>query len=154
MVDFGNTATSMRSYQLDTQMNFENLYNKSKYLKGVNTRLSQSRRANAATFKPKTYEEIISITKGDTIAIRHRLGSTNFNLTATDKLGKKVNLKYKIVSPSEISFISKIDSDSISISMITFDPNERTAGQKHKIIQHASLWAYVEYQQLIEKQTV
>ncbi len=130
MVDFGNTATSMRSYQLDTQMNFENLYNKSKYLKGVNTRLSQSRRANAATFKPKTYEEIISITKGDTIAIRHRLGSTNFNLTATDKLGKKVNLKYKIVSPSEISFISKIDSDSISISMITFDPNERTAGQK------------------------
>ncbi len=131
MVNFGNTATSMRSYQLDGQLNFENLYNKSKYLKDVNTRLSgNQRRATNKNFKPKTYEETISLVKGDTTTLRHRLGSTNFKLVATDQTGKKINLKYRIVNPSEIAIAAKANMDSIAVSMVTFDPNERSRVQK------------------------
>ena len=62
MTDFGNVATSMRSYQIDGQFNFETLYNKSAYLKDVNARFTgNQRRVPNPNFKPKTYNEVINL---------------------------------------------------------------------------------------------
>ena len=129
--DFGNTATSMRSYQIDGQFNFETLYNKSSYLKEINTRFTgNQRKMPNPSFKPKTYNEIIQIEKGQNKTVRHRLGSTSFKLTAKDKAGNKVNLKYKTISPSDIEISGLQNMDSISVTLVTFDPNDRSTSQK------------------------
>lgn len=131
MDDFGNTATSTRSYQIDGQFNLETLYNKSVYLKEVNSRFTgNQRKVPNPNFKPKTYNEVINIEKGKKTTVRHRLGSTNFNLSATDKQGNKIKLKYNTVNPSDIEIMSLNDIDSVSVTLVTYDPNVRTTSQK------------------------
>ncbi|MEA4982168.1 MAG: cell surface protein SprA [Paludibacter sp.] len=130
MPDIGNIATSMRSWQVDGQLNFETLYNKFPYLKEVNTRFTGARKLPNPKFQPKTYNGIIKLEKGKTIPVKHMLGSQDFNLSATDKTGKKINLNYKVVDASSINISSLLDADSISLTLITRDPNVRTASQQ------------------------
>lgn len=130
MPDVGNIATSMRSWQVDGQLNFETLYNKFTYLKEVNTRFTGARKLPNPKFQPKTYNGIIKLEKGKTIPVKHMLGSQDFNLSATDKTGKKINLNYKVVDASSINISSLLDTDSISLTLITRDPNVRTASQQ------------------------
>lgn len=130
MPDVGNIATSMRSWQVDGQLNFETLYNKFPYLKEVNTRFTGARKLPNPKFQPKTYNGIIKLEKGKTIPVKHMLGSEDFNLSATDKTGKKINLNYKKVDANSIAISSLLDADSISLTLITRDPNVRTASQQ------------------------
>lgn len=130
MADFGNTATSVRSYQFDGQLDFETLYNKSNYLKDINTRFTGQRRMPNENFQPKTYEEVISLEKGKNTTIRHKLASTSLRVNAVDKDGKIIKLKYKTVNPSDIEITGVRDLDSLSVTLITFDPNDRTPLQK------------------------
>ncbi|MDO9634885.1 MAG: cell surface protein SprA [Paludibacter sp.] len=131
MTDFGNTATSMRSWQLDGQFNFETLYNKSAYLKQVNTRFASTQRSNPNTkFQAKTYNEVINIVKGEKVTVKHRLGSQSFNLNATDKTGKSIKLKYKTINPSDIEISGLYDADSVSVTLVTYDPNVRSASRE------------------------
>ena len=120
----------MRSWQVDGQLNFETLYNKFPYLKEVNTRFTGARKLPNPKFQPKTYNGIIKLEKGKTIPVKHMLGSQDFNLSATDKTGKKINLNYKVVDASSINISSLLDADSISLTLITRDPNVRTASQQ------------------------
>lgn len=130
MADFGNTATSTRSYQIDGQFNMETLYNKSAYLKEVNSRFTgNQRKVPNPKFKPKTYNEVINIEKGKKTTVRHRLGSNYFNLSATDKKGNKIKLKYNTVNPSDIEILSLNNLDSVSVTLVTYDPNVRTVTQ-------------------------
>jgi hypothetical protein len=57
MADFGNTATSVRvrSYQFDGQFNFETLYNKSAYLKDINTRFTGTQKKLPDKNKKRTH---------------------------------------------------------------------------------------------------
>jgi cell surface protein SprA len=130
MPDVGNIATSMRSWQADGQFNFETLYNKSSYLKEVNTRFTGARKLPNPKFQPKTYNGIIKLEKGKTIPVKHLLGSQSFNLVATDKTGKKINLKYKIVDATTIAVSSAFDADSISVTLVTIDPNVRSTAKE------------------------
>ncbi|MDD4198825.1 MAG: cell surface protein SprA, partial [Paludibacter sp.] len=130
MDDFGNTATSTRSYQVDGQFNMETLYNKSAYLKEVNSRFTgNQRKVPNPNFKPKTYNEVVNIEKGKKTTVRHRLGTTYFNLNATDKQGNKIKLKYNTVNPSDIEILSLNSLDSVSVTLVTYDPNVRTVTQ-------------------------
>lgn len=130
MPDVGNIATSMRSWQLDGQLNFETLYNKFPYLKEVNTRFTGAKKLPNPKFQPKTYNGVIKFEKGKTISVKHMLGSQDFNLSAVDKTGKKLNLRYKVVDASSISVIAPFDADSISLTLVTRDPNVRTVTQQ------------------------
>lgn len=128
--DYGNTATSTRSYQIDGQFNLETLYNKSDYLKEINSRFTgNQRKVPNPNFKPKTYNEVVNIEKGKKTTVRHRLGSTNFKLSATDKQGNIIKLKYNTVNPSDIEILSLLDLDSVSVTLVTYDPNVRTVTQ-------------------------
>lgn len=125
--DFGNIATSMRSLQADAQFNFETLYNKSKFLRDVNTRFARTTpQLPNPNFKPRTYNQVINLEKGKNVAVRHRLGTQSFNFTATDKAGNPIRLKYKVTDPTSIEVAGNITADSISVTLVTFDPNVRT----------------------------
>ncbi len=126
-IDFGNIISSMGAWQADGQVNFEKLYNKSGYLKGVNQRYS-TRGGTRTPFRSRKFSKMVS-TNEDT-NINHRLGSTKIRVTATNKQGKTIPVNYKVVNSSSIALSSIRNTDSILLNIETLDPNARTPIQK------------------------
>jgi len=120
--EIGNVATSMGAWQADGQLNFENLYNKIKYLKEINQRFSAQSNANKPKFVPKTYKQTVTLQKGKLVTINHRLGSEKFRFTAVDKSGKPVNLIYKTKNATTVEITPPMDADSIALTFVSLDP--------------------------------
>ncbi len=118
----GNIASSMGSWQSDGTFNFENLYNKSKYLKEINQRFSSQSNANKPKFQSKTYNQTVNLEKNKPITIIHRLGSDKLKLTATDKSGKLVTLTFKTKDASTIEITPMDKYDSIIVTISSLDP--------------------------------
>ena len=127
----GNVISGTRAWQVDGGINFETLYNKSKYWKEMSQHYSQrsNLRRRAGAFKPKTYTEIVSLVAGEEKEITHRLGSESLKLTAVDGDGKNVKVKWKTISKTKIAVSSKMDLKNITLTMTTIDKNKRSAGQ-------------------------
>ncbi|MBQ9439616.1 MAG: cell surface protein SprA [Paludibacteraceae bacterium] len=134
-VDLGNEVSSSRTWQVDGQFNFENLYNKSKYLKQVNQRFrvggnSRSGRPDSKRpFQSKEFSKTISLKAGEPFRLDHRLNSESLNVSFT-RNGKKVKLDYKPDGKGGITITSKTDMDDVEVLVATRDPNERSASQK------------------------
>ena len=124
----GNVISSTRAWQVDGGINFETLYNKSKYWKEMSQHYNQ-RSMRRRTFKPKTYTEIVSLNAGEPKEITHRLGSESIKLSATTRDGKSVKLKYKSISNTKITVESKDSIKNITLSITTVNKNQRSAGQ-------------------------
>jgi len=118
----GNIATSTGTWQLDGQFNFENLYNKSKYLKDVNQRFMSSSNSETTKFQPKSYIEKVKLEKNKTIIINHRLGSDKLKFNAIDKKGKPVTLFYKTKGLTSIEITPGFNADSVQLTMVSMDP--------------------------------
>ncbi|MBR3648459.1 MAG: cell surface protein SprA [Paludibacteraceae bacterium] len=123
----GNVISSMQSWQADGQLNFETLYNKSKYLKDINQRYAGTRRSRP--FKPKTFTQVVSTKAGEPLSVTHRLGSETLNVTATDENGKTVKVKVQTDGNNKVNITTAEAYDNLSLSIVTKDPNARTGGQ-------------------------
>ncbi len=126
----GNIATSMGAWQVDGSFNFENLYNKSKYLKDVNRRFASQSNANKPKFQSRTYNQMVRLEKDKPITINHRLGSEKFIFNAVDKLGKPMLLSYKSKNTSSLEITPKIDADSVLLTLVSQDANEQSTTRK------------------------
>ena len=126
--NLGNVISGTRAWQVDGGINFETLYNKSKYWKEMSQHYNQ-RSLRRRAFKPKTYTEIVSLTAGEPKEITHRLGSESIKLSATTQDGKSVKLKYKSISNTKITVESKETIKNISLSITTVNKSQRSAGQ-------------------------
>ena len=124
----GNVISSTRAWQVDGGINFETLYNKSKYWKEM-TQHYNGRSLRRRAFRPKTYTETISLKAGEEKEIVHRLGSESLKVTATTKDGKQVKLTVKPTSNTKVMVKSKVNLDEVSISIKTVDNSSRSAGQ-------------------------
>jgi len=122
----GNIATSMGAWQVDGQFNFENLYNKSKYLKDVNRRLGTLQNVVKPKFQPKTYTQKVNLEKDKLITINHRLGSDKLKFTAVDQKGKPLTLFYKTKNPTSVEITPPLSSDSVLLSFTTLDASVQT----------------------------
>lgn len=127
--DVGNVATTMGAWSADGQLNFEALYNKSKYLKEVNRKFSMQQ-ANNQRFQPRTYKQVVKFDKNKQLTVNHRLGSEKLSLGALDKNGKPITVNYKTINPTTIEVTPKSDADSVTISIVTLDPNIQSQGRK------------------------
>jgi len=127
--DVGNVATTMGAWSADGQLNFEALYNKSKYLKEVNRKFSMQQ-ANNQKFQSRTYKQVVTLEKDKKLAVNHRLGSEKLSLGALDKNGKPITVNYKTINPTTIEVTPKSDADSVTISIVTLDPNMQSPGRK------------------------
>ena len=121
--NLGNIATSLGAWQLDGQFNFENFYNKSKYLKEVNRRFGSQSSLAKTKFKSSTYSQKVNLEVNKLITINHRLGSERFKFTAVDKKGKPITLNYTIRNATTIEISPTIKADSILLTVISLDPN-------------------------------
>ena len=129
-IDVGNVATTMGTWSGDGQLNFESLYNKSKYLKEVNRKYNASmQRGGVQKFQPKNFKQSLTLEEGKKITINHRLGSEKLAITVLDKKGRPMAVNYKSISPTAIELTSKNAADSASISIATLDPNLQSVGK-------------------------
>jgi len=115
-VNIGNSIQNQASWNADARLNFENLFNKSSYLKAVNKRFggsSAARNSNARNLrsgaknnKPKKFERVITLGADTTTLVKHNLKLKKVKLAASSG-GKPVRLTYK-----------QIDDNSIEISNV------------------------------------
>ncbi len=124
--NLGNTITGQRSWQVDGTLNFETLYNKSKYWKTMTQTYTGRQRQKA--FKPKTYTETVDLEAGKPHTITHRLGSELINVEATDSLGKKVKLKVTPDGNTKATIVAST-SGRVTLKMTSQDPGKRTPAQ-------------------------
>lgn len=122
-VTLGNEVANMSNWQVDGQVNFEKLYNKSKYLKDINTRYSGKGGGQNKRFRPKNETQTLSIAKGETVEMRHKLNSKLLKIEITDSLGKPVKVPYTIVDANTVRFTGKADWQNLKVAMQTTDPN-------------------------------
>ena len=129
-VDVGNVATTMGTWSGDGQLNFESLYNKSKYLKEVNRKYNASaQRGGVQKFQSRNFKQSVTLEEGKKITINHRLGSEKLAITVLDKKGRPMAVNYKSISPTAIELTSGNTADSASISIATLDPNVQSVGK-------------------------
>jgi cell surface protein SprA len=126
--NLGNVISGTRAWQVDGGINFETLYNKSKYWKEMSQHYNQ-RSLRRRAFKPKTYTEIVSLTAGESKEITHRLGSESLKISATTRDGKSVKLHIKPTSNTKAEIKSKEDLKNITITITTVNKSQRSAGQ-------------------------
>lgn len=129
-IDVGNVATTMGTWSGDGQLNFESLYNKSKYLKEVNRKYNASgQRGGVQKFQSRNFKQSVTLEEGKKMTINHRLGSEKLAITVLDKKGRPMAVNYKSISPTAIELTSRNAADSASISIATLDPNLQSVGK-------------------------
>ncbi len=128
-VNIGNVISSMGAWQVDGALNFESLYNKSKYLKFVNQRYS-GKSTQTRRFTPKTFTQTITAAAGEPTVINHRLNAEKINVTAVDKDGRNVKIRYKTTDNNAIRLKSAASMDSVRLTIVSQDPNQRTIPQQ------------------------
>ncbi|MDE6490157.1 MAG: cell surface protein SprA, partial [Muribaculaceae bacterium] len=96
-ISMGNTIANQASWSADGRVNFESLYNKSKYLKKINTRFSNRRRTATRPAKPKKFERTYQLKPDTTTVIRHNLRNKKVKITATTPEGTPVVVKSRVV---------------------------------------------------------
>ena len=125
--NLGNSVSSMQSWQVDGALNFETLYNKSKYLKQVNQRFTG--RPQRSRFRPKTYTQTIALRADSAVEVNHRLNSDKLQITAKDSRGRIVSLKVKTIDQNKVEVTAKRNIKDLTITIVSQDPNGRTAAQ-------------------------
>lgn len=128
----GNTISNMAQWQGDGNINFETLYNKSKYLKSVNQKFSGRKSSKRAQrkFTPRTYTKQIDLNDTAAVKVTHRLGSEKLTATFTDVNGDPIKLRYKVIDRNTIEIARTKGIKSVNINIVTSDPNFESAGKK------------------------
>ncbi|MCM1377210.1 MAG: cell surface protein SprA [Clostridium sp.] len=127
----GNTIQNQSSWNADARLNFETLFNKSKYLQGINKRFASSsnksnRQSGGAPKKPtiKKFERAYTLSMDTTTMIEHNLKTKKVKFKATIN-GRAVSLKTRIVDENKIEVLTKGKSN-IKVT-VTEDKKERSS---------------------------
>ena len=126
-VDYGNTVSSLQSWQVDGGINFEQWYNKSSYWKKMTQHYTG--RGARRNFKPKTFTQTVALKKGEATEITHRLNSELLTVIVTDSVGKKIPVKFKPAGNTKVTITPAADCAQANVSITTRNPNEKTPAQ-------------------------
>ena len=125
--DYGNTVSSLQSWQVDGGINFEQWYNKSNYWKKMTQHYTG--RGSRRNFKPKTFTQTVALKKGEDTEITHRLNSELLTIIVTDSVGKKVPVKFKPAGNTKVTITPAADCAQANVTITTRNPNEKTPAQ-------------------------
>jgi len=128
----GNIATSQRVITLDGQLNFENFYNKWKYLKEVNRKFSAQQQAQNSpdrsrgqqpsrqlSTQAKTFSNTYKLERNKATTINHKLISDKVKVSVFDKKGNPVKFTYKPKGKNDIEIFPKVSADSAKVVVIS-----------------------------------
>lgn len=115
----GNNIANSSQWSVNGALKMETLYNKSKYLRGVNQKFASRNRG--AAFKPKSINQTISVNT-DTVEIKHGLNTDALQVDAMMSNGRRLKPKF-IVKDKNTIVVSSNVRDSINFIITTVDPN-------------------------------
>lgn len=98
----GNSIANNGVWNVDGKFNFENLYNKSKYLKEINKRFSNSQRTQTKQKKPKKFQRTFQLNDSTATEVRHNLKTKKLQVKATTLDGKPFPIKTEIVDDNNL----------------------------------------------------
>ncbi|MDE6273295.1 MAG: cell surface protein SprA [Muribaculaceae bacterium] len=108
----GNSIQNQTTWNGDARLNFETLFNKSKYLQNINKRFASSNRnsnkknASMKTPKGKKFERAYTLSMDTTTLVEHNLKTKKVKFNATAN-GKPVTLKTRIIDDNKVEILSK-----------------------------------------------
>ncbi|MDE5875015.1 MAG: cell surface protein SprA, partial [Muribaculaceae bacterium] len=113
----GNSIQNQTVWNADARLNFETLYNKSKYLQAINKRFAKNNsrtpaRGNGrqAKDKEKKFERAVTLLPDTSTFIRHNLKTKKVKVSALD--GNKVfKLNFKVVDDNSIEVLNRGDNN-------------------------------------------
>jgi len=116
-VYLGNSIQNQSSWNGDARINFETLFNKSKYLQQINKRFASSSRGNTQSRngqrnagvkkdQPKKFERAVTLAEDTTTIVEHNLKTKKVKFRATSN-GKPVTLKTRVIDENKIEILSK-----------------------------------------------
>ena len=116
--NLGNNITNQAQYQGDVKFNFENLYNKSNFLKETNKKFAPSNRSsnnkkNDSKSKKK-FSQRIQLKKDTTVTVKHNLDNKNLKVTAQNNKKEPYPIKYKVKDKNTIIITTN---DSIPVQL-------------------------------------
>ena len=113
-VYLGNTIVNQTSWNADARLNFETLFNKSKYLKEINQRFSSSSKRSNRNQAPrdkrrsdiKKFERAYTLSMDTTTIVEHNLKTKKVKFRATAN-GKPITLQTKVIDDNKLEILSK-----------------------------------------------
>jgi cell surface protein SprA len=101
----GNTITNSNTIQATSTLNLSGLYNKSKYLKRLDSKYSQTKKpVDAKRLKTVTFTRDNFFLRSKTPRnITHKLKSTDIKVKVTTEQGQEVETKFSIIDENRIS---------------------------------------------------
>ncbi len=107
----GNNIANKSDFSADGRINFEGLYNKSKYLKEINQRLSGKKSntsaANQRANRPKRYERTFKLKPDTSLIIKHNLKVKKVRVAATTPSGQPVKVETRQVDDTSIEVLTR-----------------------------------------------
>lgn len=104
----GNTIANQASWSADGRLNFEQLFNKSKYLQKINKRFSsRPSSSNSRTNKPKKFERTIKLNADTSTIIKHNLNSKKVKITAKTTDGKPFRIVSRPVDNNTVEITTR-----------------------------------------------
>ncbi len=115
--DPGNTISNSRSFIANGGLQFEQLYNKSKYLAKINNEVGKPSRKKQEMVD-KTYEsEKMRYTANRKRTIRHGLNTTDLRTQIIDGSGKEIQGKIDIVDKNTLAVTLDSDVNAVSVKV-------------------------------------
>ena len=102
----GNTITSQSTWNADAKVNFETLFNQSKYLRQINQRFSANKREERRT-KAKKFTRTFALKEDTSIVIKHNLNVKKIKVVATTTDGKPFAIKTKPVDDNSVEVLTR-----------------------------------------------
>ena len=109
----GNTISSQSSWNADARINFEQLFNKSKYLKKINDRFSNSNTSGRfnrnvrGNNRAKKFMRTYRLKEDTTLTVKHNLNTQDVKVTATLTNGKHFSIKSKVIDNKTVEILTK-----------------------------------------------
>ena len=102
--------------------------NFAQYWKQLSQRYGQ--RTRRRPFRPKTYNETVTLVAGEAKEINHKLGSEAITVTAVTEGGKTVRVKLKSTTSTQAVIVSKQNLENVTLTIKTVDANTRSAAEQ------------------------
>lgn len=112
----GNTIANQSTWNADARINFETLYNKSKYLQNINKRWGTSssssrdknkNKNNTRDKKAKRFERAITLSPDTTTLVKHNLKTKKVKITGRTTGNTVVKLETRVVDDNTIEILNK-----------------------------------------------
>lgn len=113
----GNSIQNQSTWNADARLNFETLFNHSKYLQEVNKRFSSSsssrnnnRKGNNKTTKRenlKKFERAYTLSPDTTLIVEHNLKTKNVKVRATTGNNNPMKIETKVIDENKIEILTK-----------------------------------------------